>query len=260
MKHIKSKENNTYKFTKSLLKSKCRQKEKKYLVEGIRSAELAVENDMQVDYMVVSESLSKDETKRDILNKLEEKNDMYVFSDELFKNIVDTENSQGIVAILKMSDVSIDDADFEKYKRIIILDRVQDPGNMGTIIRTADAAGFDLVITTKGSVDHYNPKVVRSAMGSLSHIDITNAQDSEILEALRKNTFKIISSSLNTDKDYNSIDYGEKCAIVVGNEANGISEFWEKNSEILVKIPMYGKAESLNVAISAALLMYRARN
>ncbi len=138
----------------------------------------------------------------------------------------------------------------------MILDRIQDPGNMGTIIRTADSAGVEAIIALKGCVDIYNPKVIRSTMGSIFDMNIINASQDETVDMLKSLDFNIVSSYLNTDNFYDKIDYGSKVALVIGNEANGINEELVSKSDILVKIPIYGKAESLNAAISSAILMY----
>lgn len=138
----------------------------------------------------------------------------------------------------------------------MILDRIQDPGNMGTIIRTADSAGVDAIIALKGCVDIYNPKVIRSTMGSIFDMNIIDASQDETVDMLKSLDFNIVSSYLNTENFYDKIDYGSKVALVIGNEANGINEELVSKSDILVKIPIYGKAESLNVMISSAILMY----
>lgn len=138
----------------------------------------------------------------------------------------------------------------------MILDRIQDPGNMGTIIRTADSAGVDAIIALNGCVDIYNPKVIRSTMGSIFDMNIIDASQDETVDMLKSLDFNIVSSYLNTENFYDKIDYGSKVALVIGNEANGINEELVSKSDILVKIPIYGKAESLNAAISSAILMY----
>ncbi len=129
----------------------------------------------------------------------------------------------------------------------MILDRIQDPGNMGTIIRTADSAGVDAIIALKGCVDIYNPKVIRSTMGSIFDVNIIDASQDETVDMLKSLDFNIVSSYLNTENFYDKIDYGSKVALVIGNEANGINEELVSKSDILVKIPIYGKAESLNL-------------
>ena len=254
---IKSKDNERFKLAKSLLKTKYRNRERKYLAEGLRTVELALEYGAKIECVFLSESFVENQSNEKTVEELEKVTKVFSMSDDLFKNITTTENSQGIIAIINMKDISIEDFDGEKHKKVIILDRLQDPGNLGTIIRTADAAGFDMIIMTKGCVDLYNPKVVRSAMGSMFYMDIVSTTQEKAAEVLKENNVEIVSSYLKTDNYFNKVDYSERCALVVGNEANGICDFWIDNSDVLVKIPMYGKAESLNVGISAALLMYQ---
>ena len=254
---IKSKDNEKYKLAKSLLKSKYRNKEKKYLAEGLRTVELALEYNAEIEAVFLSEKFTNDSSNEKTIKELEEKTKVFSVSDDLFKNISSTENTQGIIAVIRMKNITVEDFNGEIHKKVIILDRLQDPGNLGTIIRTADAAGFNMIIMTKGCVDVYNPKVVRSAMGSMFYMDIVHSTQEDALKVLKENGVQIVSSFLRTDNMFNDVEYDEKCALVVGNEANGICDFWIDNSDVLVKIPMVGKAESLNVAISAALLMYQ---
>ena len=127
---------------------------------------------------------------------------------------------------------------------------------MGTIIRTADAAGVDAIIALKGCVDIYNPKVIRSTMGSIFDMNVIHATQEEALRILKLKNFDIVSSYLDTNNYYNKVEYNYKTALVIGNEANGINDELVSKSDVLVKIPIYGKAESLNAAISSAILMY----
>ncbi len=247
MAYIKSKDNEKFKTIKSLLASKKRYKEKKYLAEGLRTVELALEHGADIDMVILREGSEFDLDLKDLM--------VHTLSKDLYDQVSDTENSQGIMAVVKTKDLSIDDFDPTRYRRVIVLDRLQDPGNVGTIIRTADAMGFDLICMTKGCVDVYNPKVVRSAMGSGFYMDLLMESQEAILSILKGAGLQIVSSSLDTDNYYDEVTYAERCALVLGNEANGINDFWVENSDLLVKIPMYGKAESFNVAISGALLM-----
>lgn len=249
---ITSKENEKFKKIKSLNQSKYRNKVKKYIAEGLRTVELCFQYGKKVDQVVVSEHFYR--ANIDFLRKLDTK--ILCFSDKLFRDLSDTENPQGILGIVEMDTLDICDLDKENHKKIIVLDRLQDPGNVGTIIRTADAMGFDLVAFTKGTVDIYNPKVVRSAMGSMFYMDLLKVEEEDLYRWLKENKYQIISTHLDASDYFDEIEYDDNCAIVMGNEANGINNFWEINSTKLVKIPMYGKAESLNVSVSASLMMY----
>jgi len=187
-----------------------------------------------------------------VKNKLQANTKVYSITDSLFKSICDTENPQGIIAVVKNKPVEI------KYDHgfYMLADKVQDPGNMGTIIRTAHAAGALGVIITKGTVDIYNEKTLRSTMGSIFKIPVIEDKDLSLVQKLRNGGFKLVTSSLDTDKNFYDIDLKEKVIISVGNEGNGISDEVYELSDLKIKIPMPGGAESLNAAVAASIMMY----
>ena len=255
--NISSKDNERVKYTKSLLKSKNRQKESKYIIEGYRILTLAIECEADLDYVFINETFEEKKEHKNFLNILGEKNiKVFRTTNKIFKELVDTENTQGILGVIKFKERKIEHNIKCDNKFILILDRIQDPGNMGTIIRTADAAGVDAIIALKGCVDIYNPKVIRSTMGSIFDMNIIHCTQEECLKELKSKDFKIVSSFLNTDNFYHETKYHDRTALVIGNEANGVNDDLIEASDLLVKIPIYGNAESLNAAISSAILMY----
>ena len=255
--NISSKDNERVKYTKSLLKSKNRQKESKYIIEGYRILTLAIECEADLDYVFINETFEEKKEHKNFLNILGEKNiKVFRTTNKIFKELVDTENTQGILGVIKFKERKIEHNIKCDNKFILILDRIQDPGNMGTIIRTADAAGVDAIIALKGCVDIYNPKVIRSTMGSIFDMNIIHCTQEECLKELKSKDFKIVSSFLNTDNFYHETKYHDRTALVIGNEANGVNDDLIEGSDLLVKIPIYGNAESLNAAISSAILMY----
>ena len=254
---INSRDNEKIKYTKSLLKSKNRSKEGKFIIEGYRILTLAMEFEGIIDYVFINEDFEAKKEHGEFVSVLENKGiKVYKTLNKNFKDMVDTENTQGILAVVSFEKKNLKENLRDDDKYIVVLDRIQDPGNMGTIIRTADAAGADAIITLKGCVDIYNPKVIRSTMGSIFRMNIIPAERDEMISVLKERGIKIVSSWLNTDNYYDRVDYGEKVALVIGNEANGIEDSIAEQSDILVKIPIYGSAESLNAAISSAILMY----
>lgn len=254
---ITSKDNEKVKLTKSLLKSKNRVKESKFLIEGFRILTQAIDCKADLKYVFINENFEDKKEHVEFLKILQSKNiKIYKTTNKIFSDFVDTENTQGIVGVVGIKENKIQDILDESCKFILILDRIQDPGNMGTIIRTADAAGVDAIINLKGCVDIYNSKVTRSTMGSIFDMKIINMTQDDALKELKLRNFDIVSSYLNTDNFYDKVDYKCKTALVIGNEANGVNDELIKNSDTLVKIPIYGKAESLNAAISSAILMY----
>ena len=254
---ITAKDNDKVKYTKSLLKSKNRNKESKFIIEGYRILTLAIECNAKIDYVFINEEFEKKTEHVEFLEILKSKNiNTYKTTNKIFNGLVDTESTQGILAVVKFNQRTIQENLKDEHRFVLILDRIQDPGNMGTIIRTADAAGVDAIIALKGCVDIYNPKVIRSTMGSIFDMNIIHATQEEAVRLLKLKNFDIVSSYLDTDNYYDKVEYNYKTALVIGNEANGINDELVSKSDVLVKIPIYGKAESLNAAISSAILMY----
>ena len=205
------------KYTKSLLKSKNRNKEKKFIIEGYRILTLAIDCNVDIDYVFINEEFENKDEHKSFINKIKMLNiKVYKTTNKIFNEFTDTKNTQGIISVVSFSDKinSINKED----KFVLVLDRIQDPGNMGTIIRTADACGVDSIILIKGCVDVYNPKVVRSTMGSIFNINLINLTEEETIKILKENNFNIVSSYLNTNNFYNDIEYDYKTALVIGNE------------------------------------------
>ena len=254
---ITAKDNEKVKYTKSLLKTKNRTKESKFIIEGYRILTLAIECNADIEYVFINEDFENKEEYISFLETLKEKNmKIYKTTNKIFGDLVDTERTQGILGVVRFKQKNIEESLDDDSKFVLVLDRIQDPGNMGTIIRTADAAGIDAIIALKGCVDIYNPKVIRSTMGSIFDMNVIHTTQDEAVRLLKLKNFDIVSSYLDTNNFYNSVEYNYKTALVIGNEANGINEELVSKSDVLVKIPIYGKAESLNAAISSAILMY----
>lgn len=245
IKEITSTKNDTYKFIKSLKTKKARVQSRKFTVEGIKSVRDAISSGCDIEYIVRSDKFSGIDFDRE-----------YVVPDALFEGLCDTDTPQGVLAVINMPNK---DAIKEKRSLYLYCDRVTDPGNMGTIIRICDAVDAGLMLSS-GCVEIYSPKTVRSSMGSFFHTEICEDVSYRELEAMKKDGYKIISGALS-DKTENYIDtdYGDKTVIVVGNEANGICDEVLSMSDSIVKIPIWGKAESLNVGVSAAILLYEAK-
>ena len=252
MEHIQSKDNLLIKEIKKLKEKKYRLISNMFLVEGFRFTEEALESDFEVVHIFISAKGESKFESSSVKNKLQENTKVYSLSDSLFKGICDTDNPQGIIAVVRNKPVEI------KYDHgfYMLADKIQDPGNMGTIIRTAHAAGALGVIITKGTVDIYNEKTLRSTMGSIFKIPVIEDKDLSLVQKLRDSGFKLVTSSLDTDKNFYDIDLKEKVIISVGNEGNGISAEVYEISDFKIKIPMPGGAESLNAAVAASIMMY----
>lgn len=249
---IESRENNLYKETKKLRERKARNKSSKYIIEGYRLIQEAFIASLPIEYIMVSED-SKEKTSQYLGKFIDKNTKIYGLKKELFKEICSTEQPQGIIAVAKMKVVDLDyNGNF-----YLLCDKVQDPGNLGTIIRTAHAAGVDGVILTKGTVDLYNDKTIRATMGSMFHIPIIfDDEGNSITKGFISKGFSLLATSLEGDRDFFKEDLSGKIIITVGNEGNGVSEEIFKLSDKKVRIPMPGGAESLNVAIATAIILY----
>ncbi len=242
---ITSTKNEIFKYISKLYAPKHRKVSGEFVLEGERLVNDAVKNGAKISFVVVCESYK---------GKIPKCDSVYIFADKLFDELKDTVNSQGILAVAKMNKNS--DFNFDLLKTVVYLDSVCDPGNMGTIIRTCDAAGVDLVVLSKGCVDIYNPKVVRSTMASIFNVAI--ADDNNTLNLLKNKGFSLVGTYLGAKKSIYDVDFSKKSVIIIGNEANGISDEVLNICDQKIIIPMVGKCESLNAAVSCAVCVYEA--
>lgn len=247
---IESKENAFFKLAKKLKDRKGRSKEQKYIIEGFRLIQEAFKAGCHIDSLVVTTDGEKkiDLYLKDYLKDLK----IYIMEDTLFNQLTSTENPQGAIAIVLMEDNRAElFGDF-----YLLCDKVQDPGNLGTIIRTAHAAGVTGIILTKGTVDIYNDKVIRSTMGSIFYTPIIHDNDLSFLAKLKDEGFSLVATSLQESKDFFMEDLNGKIILSVGNEGNGISDEIFDMADKKVKIPMPGGAESLNVAVATSIILF----
>lgn len=251
---ITSKDNSIIKEIKKLKDRKVRSAKGEFIVEGFRFVEEALKSDYEVKTLIIEESVEGKLSSYNIDKYLDSINTIYV-TKSIMKLLASTETPQGVLAVVKNKDIElVDDDGF-----YIFCDKVQDPGNLGTIIRTAHASGALGVILRKGTVDLYNDKTLRSTMGSIFNVPVVyDNDDLDTILSLKNNGFKIISSSLDTDYNFYDIDLTGKCIIVVGNEGNGISSEIFAISDEKFKIPMPGGAESLNVGIATSVIAFEA--
>lgn len=249
---ISSPKNEKIKELAKLQTAKGRKKAGLYLLEGEHLVEEAIKEQALIEMIVVSSN--RMENYQYLLEQTVV--DVLVVSQEVFQKLSMTETTQGILAIVKIENQT----ETPYSGRIIVLDAVQDPGNLGTIVRTADAAGFDAVVLGTGTVDLYNDKVLRSMQGSHFHIPVFQADLREYLLALKNQDVEVAVTALHRySKDYSILKGKSDIAIVVGNEGQGVSSEVIELADVVVTIPMFGKAESLNVAIASALLMYKTK-
>lgn len=180
-----------------------------------------------------------------------------VVSEKVFREISDTISPQGILAIVKQNSYTLDDFLGKPIINLLLLEDLRDPGNLGTLLRTAEGAGMTGVIMSKETVDLYNPKVVRSTMGSIFRIPFLYVENFlDTLKKLQKEGISIIATDLQGKRNFTEEHYPDKSAIIIGNESKGISDATRQQADILVRIPMCGKLESLNASVAGGLMMY----
>lgn len=247
MKNIQSVNNPQIKQWKKLLTKKERDKSKTFLVEGFHLVEEALKQSNQVLEIIVSEQV-------DLPPRWDSGSIPITSITKEISNILsDTEAPQGIYAVCRQADM---EATLTEQKTFLLIDAVQDPGNLGTMIRTADAAGIDAVIVGHGSVDIFNAKVLRSAQGSHFHLPIIRGDLNDWVERLQKNKIPVYGTALENASVYTETNPTDRFALVVGNEGNGISKAILSSTTANLYIPIYGKSESLNVAVAAGVLLY----
>ena len=254
MQVITSKDNETIKKIRKLKDKKYRDLENVYVVEGIRLVEEAINEKVNIKQIIVCDEC-KEAMQLAIDRKYEiAKYECIYVTKKIFSLLTDVISPQGMMAVIEKSKKSTE-VDISK-DIIIALDGIQDPGNLGTILRTIDSANLGQIIISKDTVDCYNPKVIRSTMGAIFRLNIIESSDlKETLLKLKKNKYKIMVTSLKATKTIYEEDFNKKI-IVIGNEANGVSKQIIDISDTKVIIPMLGKTESLNASVACGVMIY----
>jgi len=259
MEIINSWQNKWIKYIKSLQQRKYREKERVFLLEGIRLLEEAVMFSWPLQIVLYSPKILENPRGSKLLENLQQQgNPLLCVAEGILEKIGDTQTTQGVLAVAREKAINWN-LIWERSSNplLVIIDGVQDPGNLGTIIRTADATGVQGILLTKGTVDLYNPKTIRSTMGSLFHLPIIKIDDlTQCLQQMKENKVKIIVGDLAAREYCFQQEYQGPIAICVGNEGSGPSQELKEAAHQLVKIPILGQAESFNVAVAAGILLY----
>ena len=258
MELIVSKSNDNVKFIRSLNEKKYRTKYNAFYLEGVKVTNEILDKNEAIDILFIAYSKSlliSTNGGQALLDRISSLKNVKVleFEENIFKYMTDTVNTQGILVVMKIPKYSLEN---EENKNIILLDKVQDLGNIGTIIRSCNAFGVDTILCTSGTADVYSPKAVRATMGGILNVKIIYLENIEEINLLKKIGYKIVTTSLNTKNSIDSIDYNNKYIFVMGNEANGVSKEIIDISDFVVKIPMSEKIESLNVGVATSIILY----
>lgn len=254
MQVISSKDNDLIKHIRKLKDKKYRDENNEYLIEGVKLIEEAVKENAEIKKVIVCDDTTRTyEIPTNVMLEIAKYECVYV-TEKIFNLITQVTNPQGIMAIVKKN-VTNSEIDYSQHI-IVVLDGVQDPGNLGTILRTVDSVGLSQIIVSKETADAFNPKVVRSTMGAIFRVKIIESEDlQETIKQMKKHHFKLMVTSLQTNKSIYDMELNKRI-IVIGNEANGVSKMLQDMSDEKVKIPMLGKTESLNASVATGIILY----
>ena len=234
-------------------KSKVRNEQGVFLVEGVKMYQEIPQEQLVKVY--VSETFA-DKQKEEI-NRLKDRRKLEYLSDHVFQYVSDTKTPQGILCVVRQSTYCLEDILEAEDAHLLVLDNLQDPGNLGTILRTAEGAGVTGIIISKESVDIYNPKVIRSTMGSIYRVPFVYVEDlKEAIAKVKAHGIFTYAAHLDGKNSYDKEDYTKKTAFLIGNEGNGLRKDIADLADTWIRIPMQGQVESLNAAIATSVLMF----
>lgn len=267
-KHISSLQNELIKFTYSLQsKSRVRKKEGLFVVEGIRESSLALESGFRFRYWLVCDDIAREEDMQQLERASHSKTgteepaaEWISISTKVYQHLAHRKTTEGVIGIAHSKSGSLQDLSLGKNPLVLVAEASEKPGNIGALLRTADAANLDAVIIANPRTDLYNPNIIRSSVGCVFTQHVFTASTDEIISYLRINHIAILAAALK-DKSipYFNVNYKKATAIVLGTEDTGLSDQWLERADELIKIPMEGKIDSLNVSVSGAILIFEAK-
>lgn len=229
------------------------------IIEGIKEISMAIESGVFIQSLFFCPELFSDfSTLKTTMQLAGNKYELIEISREVFAKVAYRENSTGILATAKIPAQNIEQLKLSENPLVLILDKVEKPGNVGAILRTADAAGIDAVLICDGPSDLYNPNIIRASLGCVFSCQAITCISEDALHWLKKKRIKPFVTNLAASISYDECNLSGATAIVLGSEDKGVSEFWQKNSFRNILIPMYGKVDSMNVSVSAAIIVFEA--
>ncbi|NLK51555.1 MAG: RNA methyltransferase [Syntrophomonadaceae bacterium] len=278
MEHLTSRQNPLIKYIRSLRQRKGRERESRFVIEGVRLLEEALratgrpEGWFCLETVLFSPDLSHHPRGQKLIAELAEREvKMYTAANELFPYLADTINPQGIIGIVQRTNFlpgRVFTPEVEVFNRfsesltkplILVLDRLQDPGNLGTLLRTAEATGVSEIWLTPGTVDPFSSKVIRASMGSIFRVPLRTEVEPSLISNLGQAGVRLVATSVDKGQPYYQSDFCGPTAILLGNEGSGLSSFLTQKSQEIITIPLGGEVESLNVAVAGAILLFEAR-
>ena len=247
-------------FIKSLVqlqeKAKARKQTGTFLIEGKREIELALKGNYEIETILFLPELISEKQLNSLtikqLNTIE-------ISKEVYQKLAYRDTTEGILAIARTKKLSLSDLKLPENPLILVLESIEKPGNIGAMLRTADAANIDAVILANPKSDLYNPNIIRSSVGCLFTNQIASATTEEVIAFLKEKNINFYSATLQNSNEYYKVDYSTPTALVVGTEATGLTQLWRDESTQNIIIPMQGEIDSMNVSVAAAILLFEAK-
>ncbi len=237
-------------------KAKARKQTGTFLIEGKREIELAIKGNYEIETILFLPELISEKQ----LNSLTTKQfNTIEISKDVYQKLAYRDTTEGILAIAKTKNLSLSDLKLPENPLILVLESIEKPGNIGAMLRTADAANIDAVILANPKSDLYSPNIVRSSVGCLFTNQIASGTTEEVIAFLKEKNINFYSATLQNSNEYHKVDYSTPTALVVGTEATGLTQLWRDESTQNIIIPMQGEIDSMNVSVAAAILLFEAK-
>ena len=242
-----------------LQKASERKAQQLFVIEGQREIFLALKAGYTFNAVFYCDEYKNDRDEKYPLDLNALQCEVFDITKEVFEKIAYRENTTGLVALVSIKQKNISEVDLPQNALVLVLENIEKPGNIGAILRTADAANIDLVLLCNNQTDLYNANTIRSSMGCVFTNNIVVCSNEEAMQFLQTNNINIYTTYLDATHYYHKTDFKQSCAIVMGSEADGVSNFWIDNAKATIKIPMNGKIDSINVSTAAAVVIFEAK-
>ncbi|MGV6846171.1 MAG: TrmH family RNA methyltransferase [Lutibacter sp.] len=240
-------------------KSRIRRKKNLFLIEGIREISLAIKGNYKINQLFINYDIVERNQLEQLLKNIDKQTEIIEISQVVYKKLSYRDSTEGILALANTKDHHFESLKFEHSNPLILVaEAPEKPGNIGALLRTADAANVSAVFIANPKTDLYNPNIIRSSVGCLFTVPVYTGTSSEIIKFLKANQIDIYGAALTASVDYTNINYNKASAIVVGTEATGLTQEWIENSTQNIIIPMRGEIDSMNVSVSAAIIIFEA--
>lgn len=240
-------------------KSRLRKQTQTFIIEGLREISLAIQGNYEIQIILAATSIIDNEEVEKLINSVNYHIEVIEISNDVYQKLALRESTEGILAVAKSKDLMLKSILFKnKNPLILVAEAPEKPGNIGALLRTADAAGLDAVLIANPKTDIYNPNIIRSSIGCVFTTQIATGTTSEIISFLKEHNINFYAAALTASVEYQTIDYKKPSAIIVGTEATGLTNDWLQNTSKNIIIPMRGAIDSMNVSVSAAIILFEA--